>query len=222
MLGTHNLPKQAYTTSAISFGRKTLPSRGTRRSTSCCGVRTALGKACKFRTVGRSTRHVRCLSKAGEEFPIRPKKRSDWELGPAFDLSQEQAVCMQLKALQQNDLPTADHGIEVLYRFADFDPFARSCYFGVNRDLGQFERFRRIFHTPHYSVLLSHLHYTPLSSLQVSELQWKHRVWVKGYKGSEEGVFEFFMVKRLGGRYDGTWFTRQLTCDGYPGGTLSV
>lgn len=97
MLGTHNLPKQAYTTSAISFGRKTLPSRGTRRSTSCCGVRTALGKACKFRTVGRSTRHVRCLSKAGEEFPIRPKKRSDWELGPAFDLSQEQAVCMQLK-----------------------------------------------------------------------------------------------------------------------------
>ncbi|DBB17849.1 TPA: hypothetical protein ACH3X3_002867 [Trebouxia sp. C0006] len=129
---------------------------------------------------------------------------------------------MQLQALQQNDLPTAGHGVEVLYRFADFDPFARSCYFGVNKDLGQFERFRRIFHTPYYSVLLSHLHYTPLSSLQVSELQWKQRVWVKGYKGSEEGVFEFFMVKRLGGRYDGTWFTRQLTCDGCPGGTLSV
>jgi len=61
-----------------------------------------------------------------------------------------------------------------------------------------------------------------LICLQVSELQWKQRVWVKGYKGSEEGVFEFFMVKRLGGRYDGTWFTRQLTCDGCPGGTLSV
>ncbi len=40
----------------------------------------------------------------------------------------------------------------------------------VNRDLGQFERFRRIFHTPYYSVLLSHLHYTPLSSLQVSKV----------------------------------------------------
>lgn len=61
-----------------------------------------------------------------------------------------------------------------------------------------------------------------LSCIQVSELQWKQRVWVKGYKGSEEGVFEFVMVKRLGGRYDGTWFTRQLTCDGCPGGTLSV
>lgn len=45
---------------------------------------------------------------------------------------------------------------------------------------------------------------------------------MKGYKGNEEGVFEFLMVKRLGGRYDGTWFTRQLTCDGCPGGSLSV
>lgn len=38
----------------------------------------------------------------------------------------------------------------------------------VNRDLGQFERFRRIIHTPYYSVLLSHVQYSPLSSLQVS------------------------------------------------------
>ena len=127
----------------------------------------------------------------------------------------------------------------------------------VNRDLGQFERFRRVFHTPYYSVLLSHVQHATLSSLQVrctvlaccvlkshrtiawqaslkqhvmydaccmqiSELQWKQRVWVKGYKGNEEGVFEFLMVKRLGGRYDGTWFTSQLTCDGCPGGSLSV
>lgn len=159
MPGTHNLPKQASATSAVSLARVRSPNAGT--LTSCFGIRTALCKAGKFRTISRSTGHVRCLSKAGEEFPIRPKKRSDWELGPAFDLSQEQAVCMQLKvmivehqhcvltrlklslgsrhiswnslclqALQQNDLPTADHGVEVLYRFADFDPFARSCYFG--------------------------------------------------------------------------------------------
>ena len=37
----------------------------------------------------------------------------------------------------------------------------------VNRDLGQFERFRRVFHTPHYSVLLSHVRHATLSSLQV-------------------------------------------------------
>jgi len=36
-----------------------------------------------------------------------------------------------------------------------------------------------------------------LICLQVSELQWKQRVWVKGFKGSEEGVLEFFMVRRI-------------------------
>ena len=83
-----------------------------------------------------------CRSGLGGEFPIRPRKRSDWQLGPAFDLSQEQAVEMQLQvvwphltlpfrvgfetcsrhltmqALKQNDEPSRDHGIEVLYRFA--------------------------------------------------------------------------------------------------------
>ena len=66
--------------------------------------------------------------------------------------------------------------------------------------------------------LTKYLHFP----LQVSELQWKHRVWVKGYKRNEEGVFEFYMVKRLGGRYDGTWFTRQLLCDACPDGMLGV
>ncbi len=59
--------------------------------------------------------------------------------------------------------------------------------------------------------MLIHSLVMALICLQVSELQWKQRVWVKGFKGSEEGVLEFFMVKRLGGRYDGIWFTRQMT-----------
>ena len=66
--------------------------------------------------------------------------------------------------------------------------------------------------------MLIHALVMALICQQISELQWKQRVWVKGYKGSEEDVFEIFMVKRLGCRYDGTW----LTCDGCPGGTLSV
>lgn len=36
----------------------------------------------------------------------------------------------------------------VMYRFAAFDPFERSKFFGRSFDLGQFERFRRVFHTP--------------------------------------------------------------------------
>ena len=99
-----------------------------------------------------------------------------------------------LQALQKNNEPHADHGIEVLYRYAfrprrapvedcvkmrskrrthllrrftNFDPFERTQYFGRSLDLGQFERFRRIFHTPFYAVLLNHQGHETLGSLQV-------------------------------------------------------
>ena len=55
----------------------------------------------------------------------------------------------------------------MLYRFTAFDPFERTSYFGMSQDLGQFERFRRIFHTPYYIVLLNHTDRQVLSSLQV-------------------------------------------------------
>ena len=44
--------------------------------------------------------------------------------------SRQISVSEYMQALKENDQPARDHGIEVLYRFADFDPFARSCYFG--------------------------------------------------------------------------------------------
>ena len=34
------------------------------------------------------------------------------------------------EALQKNGVPYADHGVEVMYRFANIDPFSRSKYFG--------------------------------------------------------------------------------------------
>jgi hypothetical protein len=45
---------------------------------------------------------------------------------------QEPSVCMHaiLQALRDNNVPRVDHGIEVLYRFAAFDPFQWSHYFG--------------------------------------------------------------------------------------------
>lgn len=99
-----------------------------------------------------------------------------------------------LQALCSNNEPYVDHGIEVLYRFANFDPFNPRCrYFGRNFDLGQvrstsfsgamswrltsqclpisfpqFERFRRIMHTTPYAVLLGHESATILSALEVS------------------------------------------------------
>ena len=40
-----------------------------------------------------------------------------------------------MQALQINNDPWVDHGVEVLYRFAAFDPFERSTYFGCRPPL---------------------------------------------------------------------------------------
>ncbi|XP_066368774.1 uncharacterized protein [Miscanthus floridulus] len=83
--------------------------------------------------------------------------------------SAEEAVEYQLESLKYNYQPHQDYGIEVMYRFAGFDPFERSTYFGRQFDLGQFERFRRLFHHSSYRVLLGHKERNILSSLWVEE-----------------------------------------------------
>ncbi|XP_057521328.1 uncharacterized protein LOC130801484 isoform X2 [Amaranthus tricolor] len=134
--------------------------------------------------------------------------------GPTLNFSAEEAVSHQLDALKYNDQPHQDYGIEVLYRFAGFDPFERSTYFGPHFDLGQFERFRRIFHHSSYRVLLGHKERKILSSLQVKEDRFKQRVWVQGTRPGQEEIFEFTMVQKLGGCWDGYWLTESLHHDG--------
>ncbi|GAB2284886.1 hypothetical protein Dimus_019339 [Dionaea muscipula] len=126
----------------------------------------------------------------------------------------EDAVRYQLDALKYNDQPRQDYGIEVMYRFAGFDPFERSTYFGPFFDLGQFERFRRIFHHSSYRVLLGHKEKKLLSSFWVTENRFKQRVWIQGTRLEEEEIFEFTMVQRLGGCWDGYWLTESLLHDG--------
>ncbi|XP_021277032.1 uncharacterized protein LOC110411277 isoform X2 [Herrania umbratica] len=117
--------------------------------------------------------------------------------GPRLTFSAEEAVKHQLDALKYNDQPRQDYGIEVMYRFAGFDPFERSKYFGPFFDLGQFERFRRIFHHSTYRVLLGHKERKILSSLFVKENRFKQRVWILGSRPEEEEIFEFTMVQRV-------------------------
>ncbi|KAF7137866.1 hypothetical protein RHSIM_Rhsim07G0150700 [Rhododendron simsii] len=146
--------------------------------------------------------------------------------GPRLKFSAEEAVRHQLDALMFNDQPCQDHGIEVMYRFAGFDPFERSTYFGPYFDLGQFERFRRIFHHSTYRVLLGHKERKILSSLMVKEVetlvifgdlfedQYRQRVWVRGARSKEEELFQFTMAQRVGGSWDGYWLTESLLHDG--------
>lgn len=93
-----------------------------------------------------------------DAIPLIPKrrKRMDWIIGPSYDLSRDAAVQLQLQvrprsqgfaaqapptqALRDNNTPYIDHGVEVLYRFADLDPFVRSRFFGPSLDLGQVRR----------------------------------------------------------------------------------
>ncbi|KAL9260329.1 hypothetical protein AKJ16_DCAP04297 [Drosera capensis] len=107
-------------------------------------------------------------------------------LGPSLEFSAEDAVRHQLDALKYNDQPRADNGIEVMHRFAGFDPFERSTYF----------------------VLLGHKDRKLLSCLWVKE-----RVWVQGNGPEEEEIFEFTIVQRLGGSWDGYWLTESLLHD---------
>ncbi|KAM7256439.1 hypothetical protein ACFE04_012180 [Oxalis oulophora] len=134
--------------------------------------------------------------------------------GPRLNFSAEEAIKHQLDALKYNDQPRPDYGIEVMYRFAGFDPFERSTYFGRFFDLGQFERFRRIYHHSTYRVLLGHKERKILSSLFIEENKFKQRVWVRGSRPQEEEIFQFTMAQRIGGSWDGYWLTESVLNDG--------
>ncbi|KAJ6816798.1 uncharacterized protein M6B38_415850 [Iris pallida] len=160
-----------------------------------------------------------CSSSA--DVPVPDSLSSEWlesrrkkPLGPRLNFSAEQAVECQLDALKFNDQPRQDYGVEVMYRFAGFDPFERSTYFGPFFDLGQFERFRRIFHHSTYRVLLGHKERKVLSSLWVKENRFKRRVWIQGSRPEEEEVFQFTMVQKIGGSWDGYWLTESVLHDG--------
>lgn len=146
-----------------------------------------------------------------EEKSLRLKKRYT----PSLKYTREEAIKMQLEALQNNNEPYFDHGIEVLYRFAGrhLDPFLPSNYFGRPLDLGQFERFRRIMNTECFRILVNHTSFEILSTLQVSEYVWKTRVSVSNSFTKRQAIFEFSMVREFGGRYDGIWFCESLICD---------
>ncbi|XP_042497102.1 uncharacterized protein LOC122075942 isoform X1 [Macadamia integrifolia] len=142
------------------------------------------------------------------------ESRQKRPFGPRLSFSAEEAVQHQLDALKYNDQPRQDYGVEVMYRFAGFDPFERSTYFGPFFDLGQFERFRRIFHHSTYRVLLGHKERRILSSLWVKENRFKQRVWIRGARPEEEEIFQFTMFQRVGGSWDGYWLTESLLHDG--------
>lgn len=123
---------------------------------------------------------------------------------------------MQLEALRENNVPQKDHGIEVLYRFADFDLLSDastlSRFFGRFTDIGRFELFRLQFNEPPFSLLLDHIDSKVTSSLKLSETVWVQRIAVTAASG-QQVIFDITMNRRTGGRHDGYWFTHSLLHD---------
>ena len=135
---------------------------------------------------------------------------------PSLRLTADDTFSCQWDALQQNDTPTTDAGVETLYAFAVIDLYlAKSKYFGASADLGQFERFRRVLHSPKYRVLLSHVDRRVLSTLHVSEQECRQRIRVAGFRGQEGGEYTMTLQRACGGRTDGVWLTTRLECDAY-------
>jgi hypothetical protein len=136
---------------------------------------------------------------------------------PSFSLSAEEAFEAQWAALRDNDSPHVDAGVEVLYSFADVDLFLpRSTYFGHKQDLGQFERFRRVLHTPQYRALLNHTQRRVLSTLAVSEREVRQRVAVTAFRAGQQAEYCLTLKQQLGGRRDGWWLAASLACDAAP------
>lgn len=147
--------------------------------------------------------------------PSLPRVRADWDAGPALHLSADAALGVQLDALAANDVPAPDHGVEVVYRFAQIELFTPCAFFGARADLGQFERWRYQFGTARFA---------PLRGLAawrvVAAFDWQparggaralRRVAVTPRLGGPDALYDFTLGQRVGGPADGCWFTLSLT-----------
>lgn len=206
------------TSPAVSAAPRAGPSPGGRRRTTFPGQ----DPQDRTRTRGRPQRPATTLDRGS----ATPRERRRGErvacactadhpyIKPSFDLEAEEVMLLQLDHLRRNNEPYVDHGIEVLYRFADIDPFESRCrYFGIRLDLGQFERFRRMLHTKQYRALLNHKSATSLSTLKLSEHRVKKRFFVEGFRTGESAVFEWTLSQKIGGLKDGYWYVESVISD---------
>jgi len=174
-----------------------------------------------FNRTSSSSRRTRRLSttqsssQSNDPYNSQPQRQVSDILRPCLALSKEDAVIVQLKCLCNNNFPHNDHGLQLLYRFADIDPWdTRSSYFGGSHDLGQWERFRRMFYTKPYSPLLCLTDWDFLSSLDVAEDLWRCRVHVFNEYRREDQLYEVTMRRLFGGPRDGVWMTKSWIADG--------
>ena len=118
------------------------------------------------------------------------------DLVPRPEMTPEQVVQFQVTALQRNDDPRTDAGIERAYRFAS--PSNKTA-------VGPLEKFARIVKSPAYYPMLNNVS----SSIVGSEMEGdKAKVAVKVFVSTGPPVtYVFVLTKQSGGEFSNCWMT---------------
>lgn len=139
-----------------------------------------------------------------------PQNVPDPEVMPTVAMGASQAVSAQLQALQQVDEPRPDHGIQVMYVFAnDGGGMERSRYFGYSKDIYHFDHFLGGFRNA-FPELLNLQDFQVLGEVDAEPGRVTVNVSIVDRKGIDVGQYAFFMGKRTYGTLKDCWLTDRI------------
>lgn len=139
-----------------------------------------------------------------------PQNVPDPDVMPSVDLSPSDSVASQLRALMRVNHPRMDHGIQVMYVFAnDGGGMERSRYFGYSKDIYHFDHFLGGFRNA----------FPDLLELEGFEIVGEERreaekavvtASIVGKDGRDVGKYVFLLGLRAYGTLKGCWLTDQI------------
>lgn len=133
---------------------------------------------------------------AAPDAPSEPAPDAAPASEPAPELGPEDVVRAQVRALQTNDIPRTDAGIERVWRFAAPDNRAVT---------GPLERFVDMIHSPAYAPMLGHAE-ASFGEVQIDGDLAMQTVWLSTADGALVGYV--FVLERLAlDTCDGCWMT---------------
>jgi len=115
---------------------------------------------------------------------------------PDPSLAPQDVVSIQIEALQQNDTPYKDRGIEVTFNFAS--PKNKSV-------TGPLERFKAMLRSPDYGPMIDHR-----SAAYEGLVVEGNSARIDVILTSKEGIYlgyRFFLSRQQDNEYEGSWMT---------------
>ncbi len=119
---------------------------------------------------------------------------------PDPSLEPRRVIEIQLEALQNNDEPAADAGIERVWAFAHPDNKAQT---------GPLERFKAMLESPMYRFLIDHRSHS-IERVGGTEDKIRFRVQIVA-DGGRAIAYQWTMAKVSSGEHAGAWMTLQVS-----------